>query len=447
MALLDLFGLGQKKEDEPSLEDAEQILAYLEDLISPSAPPIQLCFAKQEDLEPLEVRIDGVFEAKHTFKIVTNRRLPKSVSSKVPFQLFFMIAGHRLRSAPIFLQKVLREAHYIFSLPKRVYHAERRARQRVTIGLRDGVQAIVLENFNKGSGAIGRVIDVSPRGFGIRVDKAMDIATQKPFPPIANLFESGQRLMMIRVKNFGLRSEFEFSAEVAHFSYRSASYCLGLKVTSIDVEARQALEEFVEKKIGSEEKAFPLIPRIKTRKKKDTRSEPKMALKTGEKVKTPGAEGHQGTAPASPKPSQAAKSSKKILKLKTLPSKEGALCLVLLGADHDYRQVLYYSLKAEPYQVLCFPDPAAFEEAKFDRDVHMVLAFPPPGATVDFEWAKRVRLTEGLEDAHLILLVKQTDTRSKIAAKSHGVQHVISFANDNFDEQVKAIIGRALKSQ
>ena len=147
-----LFGLGAKQEDdEPHINDPEQILAYLEELEGPGVPAVTIQPANNPKVAPILVRVDGVFEQKGACKLVFAQRLPKGLTPKIPLIMYFIVSEMRFRTDPIYYRKTVGGNH-IFSLPKKIYHAERRENRRHNMLRRERAQILILENLQQGTG-------------------------------------------------------------------------------------------------------------------------------------------------------------------------------------------------------------------------------------------------------------------------------------------------------
>ncbi len=433
MGLKDFLGL-TPKDEEPHLSDREQILAYLEDQIGPGTPESVLD-PVQGKMEPFLVRIEGVFEKKGTISVLLNHRPAKPIPKGFPFILYFVVSNHRVRTCEIHYQRPFRDNMHILTLPKKIYHAERRAYGRATPPLRDKSQVLILESLQDGVGLHGRPINFGKRGIGIKIDKAMRIKSQKFIPVSKDLYSVGQNLMMVRLKNLGGIRQIECSGEVRHLSYVQGQYLLGLKITDMAPEEITAYERFLESRNIISHDDFPLVARLK---KKDggpsetPRSPTAVPSPTAKIPAKPAPAVVEATAAAVPEASPAppvprARGEKPVaLVVAPTGAVRAKLVAALLKAGYKLTQIDHIQQLANLAAGRHFE--AVFVHGGEDHGVTL--------ATLDVFMKMPY-----FQDLPLVMVCDHLDTRIKIAAKSHGVKHLLDVGSASLAADARAVLG------
>lgn len=430
MGLKDFLGL-TPKDEEPHLSDREQILAYLEDQIGPGTPESVL-EAVQGKIEPFLVRIEGVFESKGTFSVLLNHRPAKPIPKGFPFVLYFVVSNHRVRTCEILYQRPFRDNMHILTLPKKIYHAERRAFGRATPPMRDKSQVLILESLQDGVGLHGRPINFGKRGIGIKIDKAMLIKSQKFIPVSKDLFSVGQNLMMVRLKNLGGIRQIECSGEVRHLSYVHGQYLLGLKITDMAPEEISAYERFLESRNIISHDDFPLVARLK--KKGSAAGEPAQATSAV-----------PATAPRAPEPaapSPELSSNEVAQETPAAPRTRGEKPVALVVAPTGpVRAKLVAALLKAGYKLTQIDHIQQLANLAAGRHFEAVFVHGGEDHALSLATLDIFLKMPYFQDLPLVLVTDHLDTRTKIAAKSHGVKHVLDVSSASLAADARAVLG------
>jgi CheY-like chemotaxis protein len=104
----------------------------------------------------------------------------------------------------------------ILDLPTAISLAERRKKPRARLNPREGATAIALTGLFDGVGINGTVENISETGVCIRVDRAMEVKTQKKMHMGANLLAVGQPLMLIKLTKLPKCPTLELEGTVAY---------------------------------------------------------------------------------------------------------------------------------------------------------------------------------------------------------------------------------------
>ena len=128
--------------------------------------------------------------------------------------LVFLLDGLRFR-APSRLQE-LKAGSVGLDLPATLELAERRKKPRARLNAREGATAIALTGLFDGVGINGAIENVSEGGVCIRVERAMEVKTQRKMHMGANLLPVGQALMLVKLTKLPKCSTLELEGSVAH---------------------------------------------------------------------------------------------------------------------------------------------------------------------------------------------------------------------------------------
>lgn len=152
MALLGLFKPKDEVDGEPVLKDRSMILAYMEELIRLGAN-VQLWLHK-DDFVPMSGKIDLLNENDGAMTLLLQRALPGDLQANTPMDMVLSMDGMRFDTPVRFIQ---REGYLraLFSLPKQISHAERRAKMRARFGPREKAPARCWKEFLKGGVPLG----------------------------------------------------------------------------------------------------------------------------------------------------------------------------------------------------------------------------------------------------------------------------------------------------
>lgn len=396
MTLKSFFGL-EPKEEEPHVSDSNQIMGYLEEQLSHDAAESELSLESAPD-KPFKVRITGVFENKGTMILMFSRKLNKKPPPKTAFILYLVVSGKRLVTGPVHFLKLVRDSHYVFSLPKKVYMAERRKHPRIKLLRANQANVVILPDLTKGFGCSGKMVSISNRGFSVKVEKAMDIKSQKPVPTRADMFQRDQDLMIIRIKGLGPYPTVEISGQIAYYHYDVGGYLMGVKITNMGQVQLANWEGFLKKRgINNFDNDFPVVARVRA-------DEPRP---TGEK----GA-----------------------------PAEDHRLDKSIWVISHPGKAKLRLSkiLRDKCKQVSEMEVQGEIDNKK-DQPVDLIFLYHD-AAHSGLEIADHLHANEKLKDVPVVVFSNHVDIRAKIQLKSHQLSTFVELDQANFSSRVNEII-------
>ncbi|CAM2009467.1 PilZ domain-containing protein [Acanthopleuribacter pedis] len=428
MGLKDFLGL-TPKDEEPHFTDREQILAYLEDQIGPGTPESVL-EPVQAKMDPFMVRIEGVFENKGTFSVMLNHRPPKPIPKGTPFILYFVVSNHRVRTCQIQYQRPFRDNMHILTLPKKIYHAERRGQGRGGPPMRDKSQVLILESLEQGIGLHGRPVNFSKRGLGIKIDKAMRIKGQKFIPVTKDLYPIGTQLMMVRLKNLAGIRQIECSCEVRHISYLQGRYLLGLRIADMAPEEISAYERFLESRNIVNHDDFPLIARLK----KGGAEKTKPAAPASQPALVP-------KASSGGEPAAAGAPAAEVEPAKPPPAARGEKPVALIVAPTGpVRAKLVASLLKAGFKLTQIDHIQQLANLAAGRHFDAVFVYGGEDHAFSLATLDIFAKMPYFKALPLVMVTTHLDMRTKIAAKSHGIKHVLDVTAETAPADARSVL-------
>jgi CheY-like chemotaxis protein len=196
-----MFG---SKKSKPS-EGSELVLAYLEDA-QRVRTAITVIDGKRREVS---ATIGAVLDDK--FTLMTQGPLMADKGSEV--NLLFMLDGIRFK-AEARVQEA-KPGSATLDLPPSISLAERRRKPRARLNAREAVTATALTGLFDGVGLNGTVENISEGGVCIRVDRAMDVKTQRKMHMGANILEVGQPFMLVKLSKIPKCPPLELAGTVA----------------------------------------------------------------------------------------------------------------------------------------------------------------------------------------------------------------------------------------
>ena len=197
-----MFG---SKKSKPS-EGSELVLAYLEEA---QRVRTHLTLMDGQD-RGVSATLTSVTED----RVSLNLQSPLQADKGASLSLFFVLEGLRFKASARLLE--MKPGSAVLDLPTAISLAERRKRPRARLNAREGATAIALTGLFDGVGINGTVENISETGVCIRVDRAMEVKTQRKMHMGANLLAVGQPLMLIKLTKLPKCPTLELEGTVAY---------------------------------------------------------------------------------------------------------------------------------------------------------------------------------------------------------------------------------------
>lgn len=194
---------GQKKA-KPS-EGSDLVLAYLEEA--------QRVRATVTLVDGRNRETTATFGAVMEDKATLTTQGPLLAEKGQDLSLLFILDGLRFKAVGRLLE--VKPGSATVELPASISLAERRRKPRARLNAREAVTATALTGLFDGVGLNGTVENLSEGGCCIRVDRAMDVKTQRKMHMGANILEVGQAFMLIKLSKIPKCPPLELAGTVA----------------------------------------------------------------------------------------------------------------------------------------------------------------------------------------------------------------------------------------
>ncbi len=202
-----MFG---SKKAKPS-EGSELVLAYLEDAQRVRAP---LLMVDARDRE-VPATLVSVMED----KVILSPQGALTVDKGASLSLVLVLEGLRFKLPTRLLET--KQGSATVELPSEIVLAERRKRPRARINAREGATVTALTGLFDGVGITGSLENISETGFCVRVERAMEVKTQRKMHMGPNLMPPGQALMLVKLAKLPKCPTLELEGTVVHLDAAS----------------------------------------------------------------------------------------------------------------------------------------------------------------------------------------------------------------------------------
>jgi CheY-like chemotaxis protein len=278
-----MFGL---KKDKPS-GDSELSLAYLEE-VQRMRVPLSMEDSRGRALISLLTTVADDKIALSTQGLHFEKGTAVS--------LVFVLEGLRFNVSTKVLES--KPGSAVVGPPTGIALAERRKRPRGRLNAREGATAIALTGLFDGVGVNGNIDNVSEGGFCIRVDRVMEVKTQRKMAMSVSLLPVGTPLMLVKLNKLPKCPTLELSGKVAWID-STQGLMLGITFDS----GKEPLLGPVRSLVSSRASDIPTSVPPRTRRPPENAKEPEAAAPNA----APKKEAEAPAAPvAAPKPMAAA---------------------------------------------------------------------------------------------------------------------------------------------
>ncbi len=196
-----MFGM---KKTKPS-EGSELVLAYLEDAQRVRAALLLVDHRGRE--------VPATFLSVMEDKVIVAPQGSLTVDKGGEINLLFIQEGLRFKAPTRLLEA--KPGSATLEVPSSIALAERRKKPRARLNPREGATVTVLTGLFDGVGMNGTIENISETGICVRVDRAMDVKTQRKMHMGANMLPVGQPLMLIKMAKLPKCPTLELGGTVA----------------------------------------------------------------------------------------------------------------------------------------------------------------------------------------------------------------------------------------
>ncbi|GLH72987.1 hypothetical protein GETHLI_14890 [Geothrix limicola] len=280
-----MFGIKKGK----SSDGVELVLAYLEEA-QRLRVPLNLVDGRGRSIT---ATIGSVSEE----RVMVTPQGVLTMEKGSALELFFVLDGIRFK-APTKLQES-RPGAVALDLPSGISLAERRKKPRARLNNREGATAIALTGLFDGVGLNGSIENVSEGGLCIRVERVMEVKTQRKMHMGPNVLAVGQALMLIKLTKLPKCPTIELTGTVAWVDATQ-----GLLVGITFEKGKESLLAPVRSLVASRTAAIPSSVPPKTRRQPESNPEPEEPTyrPAPKKEPEPAAEAPSAATPAAPPP-------------------------------------------------------------------------------------------------------------------------------------------------
>ena len=410
MAWFDVFKKATPTDTTPGLRDPEQILAYLECLFRLGSE--LLMHLPGDSLAPYPVVLDQISEGKGTFTIRLRKQPPREPGKGMPTEFWFNLDGLRFlaRAECLGRPSPLKNE---FRLPDCISHAERRGGGRARFNLREKAQVLALESLFEGTGLSGKLLNLGRGGCAFRVEKAIDVRTDKKLVPSTSLVRSGKALDLIRLKEIPNVPVMDLTGVVSHCENRSEGLVVGLAFTSLKGSDALAIERLLVTRVPKVVQGFTWKRR---RTEADPPEEGSAEIRVAPEAAAPPEPPPVAEAPLPiPGPPPIVLSEAETQRLLKRCSRQ-----ILLVVEHDLeREFLAARLRAEGFRGIHEARgwlPAAHKTRKVALDLILMNQQVGPNSALEIIDSLR---GNGLSDeVRVVVLKQQEDVRLLLASKA-----------------------------
>jgi len=241
-----LFGKKNSNIPTDSINTEDEILGYLDELISRRIP--------------LEVSISNIVLKCNIYSLVEKKGLIQ-IEQKDRFDNFSgkaTLCGFSLDKAWfIFKSKLIISNNKFFvEIPNFISFKERRQAPRTSFVSREAVSISVLESLGSGIGVTGNAINISEGGFCAGIIRVMNLDSKKEIRAHKELFKQNQPVMLVRIKNIPGVREFDTEGKVNRV-FLDREWKIAVSFKGIPGAVKKELKQFIESRIP----AFKLFKR------------------------------------------------------------------------------------------------------------------------------------------------------------------------------------------
>jgi CheY-like chemotaxis protein len=197
-----MFGL---KKSKPS-EGSDLVLAYLEEA-QRVRTTLTLIDGKGREVA---ATLASVGED----RISLNTQGPLSAEKGAGMSLVFLLDGLRFKAESKLVD--VKPGSAVLDLPAAIALAERRRKPRARLNAREGATATALTSLFDGVGISGPIENISEGGVCIRVERAMEVKTQRKMHMGPNLLAVGQPMMLVKLSKIPKSPPIELGGTVAY---------------------------------------------------------------------------------------------------------------------------------------------------------------------------------------------------------------------------------------
>ncbi|MBI4914011.1 MAG: response regulator [Acidobacteria bacterium] len=242
-----IFGLGKDKKTQGP---GELVLAYIEDAQRVRAP-FTLVEARGRECPAHLLSLDpGTGQA--TFQLQGSLMSEKGAR----ITLVFVLDGLRVGGEATLL--ALRPGQADLSLPEELALTERRRRPRARLHLKEGTTLTALSGLFEGAGLTGIAENISEQGVRVRLERAMEIKTEKKLALHANLVQPGHSFDLVKLSKLPrIPGSWECEGKAIYLENAGGALYLGLHISRFPSEMLPSLRSLISGRVSPPPATLP----------------------------------------------------------------------------------------------------------------------------------------------------------------------------------------------
>jgi len=232
-----LFGFSKDKPKDGSGADPT-VMAYLEDAMRIKSPAMLLDPRKNE----IPCSIQSLNEAEGTMQLILRANLLAEKGAKITF----VVIVDSMRIGGTSKLHEVKPGSAVVDIPASFELMERRKKQRAKINPREGTTCILLSGLFDGIGITGLPENMSENGARVKVEKALEVKSEKPVTVTSRNVQTGQIFPIMKLSKIPkVVATLEGAAKMVYMEVSSGTTYLGITFEEMKSEFMKAIGNFV----------------------------------------------------------------------------------------------------------------------------------------------------------------------------------------------------------
>ncbi|MDR2561596.1 MAG: response regulator [Holophagales bacterium] len=231
-----LFGFSKDKPKDGGADPT--VMAYLEDAMRIKSPAMLLDPRKNE----IPCSIQSINEAEGTMQLVLRANLLAEKGAKITF----VVVVDNMRIGGSSKLHEVKPGSAVVDIPASFELMERRKKQRAKINPREGTTCILLSGLFDGIGITGLPENMSENGARVKVEKALEVKSEKPVNVTSRNVQTGQIFPIMKLSKIPkVVATLEGAAKMVYMEVTSGTTYLGISFEEMKSEFMKAIGTFV----------------------------------------------------------------------------------------------------------------------------------------------------------------------------------------------------------
>ena len=231
-----LFGFSKDKPKDGGADPT--VMAYLEDAMRVKSPAMLLDPRKNE----IPCSIQSINEQEGTMQLILRANLLAEKGAKI--SIVVIVDNMRIGGASKLHE--VKPGSAVVDIPASFELMERRKKQRAKINPREGTTCMLVSGLFDGIGISGFPENMSENGARVKVEKALEVKTEKPISVTSRNVQTGQIFPIMKLNKIPkVVATLEGAAKVVYMEVASGTTYLGISFEEMKSEFMRAIGTFV----------------------------------------------------------------------------------------------------------------------------------------------------------------------------------------------------------